>query len=181
MRTSIILLCLGISLAQSLNAGDNQMSSDSVEVINDFNNLYRYQNFYLAGQPTLEALLWLKGQGVTKIINLRTEKENDRYTGYAYNEKNKVEELGFKYYSIPISGTKDYTPEKLFELTELLSDNEKILIHCQGAGRVTHLFMAYLVDTKGYSLNDAIEVGKKINYSVPLEKLLDKEFTTQIK
>ena len=72
MKSSIIFFIFSFLLAFNLNAQDSIDKTDTVEVIKDFKNLYRYQNFYLSGQPTLESLQWLKSQGVTKIINLRS-------------------------------------------------------------------------------------------------------------
>ncbi|MFC2124225.1 hypothetical protein ACFLU5_05390, partial [Bacteroidota bacterium] len=154
---------------------------DKVEVIKDFKDFYRYQNFYLAGQPTLEGLHWLKSQGVTKIINLRTETENNDYAEYAYDEETKVKDLGFEYHMIPISGLQDYTPEKLAVFISHMNDEDKILIHCRSAGRVTYFLMGYLIREKGYTVNEAVAIGKKVKYSVPLEKLLGTEISMEIK
>ena len=180
MKSSIIFFIFSFLVVFNLNAQDNIDKTDTVEVIKDFKNLYRYQNFYLSGQPTLEALRWFKSQGVTKIINLRSEKENKGYTEYAYNEKINVQELGSEYQAIPIDGTKDYTPEKLEIFLSLINKNEKILIHCASAGRVTHFFMAYLIKNKGYTVNEAVELGKSLKFSLPLEKLLDSEISMEI-
>lgn len=55
------------------------------------------------------------------------------------------------------------------------------MIHCASAGRVTHFFMAYLIKNKGYSINEAVEIGKSLKFSLPLEKLLDTEISLEIK
>lgn len=74
---SFILIFL---LSYSLSAQNEIKRSDTLLVDNGFKHLYRYQNFYLGGQPTLEALRWFKKQGVTQIINLRSHKENEEYS-----------------------------------------------------------------------------------------------------
>ena len=38
-----------------------------------------------------------------------------------------------------------------------------------------YFMMAYLVEYKNYALSDAIEYGKQIKFSFPLENLLSKE------
>jgi protein tyrosine phosphatase (PTP) superfamily phosphohydrolase (DUF442 family) len=144
-----------------------------VEVIRDFKNLYRYQNFYLGGQPTYETLIWLRSHGVKTIINLRSEKENTEFSGSAFNEVDIARATGFEYYSVPVDGIKDYTPEKLASLATLLVSNDSTLIHCASGGRATDFFMAYLVKNKGYSVNEAVGVGRQLKFSLPIEKLLD--------
>ena len=82
MKSIIFFFIFSFSLVFNLNAQDNIGNNENVEVIKDFKNLFRYQNFYISGQPTLEALQWLKSQGVSKIISLRSEKENNEYSDY---------------------------------------------------------------------------------------------------
>ena len=180
MKSSIIFFIFSFLAVFNLNAQDNIDKTDTVEVIKDFKNLYRYQNFYLSGQPTLEALRWFKSQGVTKIINLRSETENKVFSENAFNEKNNAQELGFEYHTIPVDGAKDYTPGKLEVFLSLVNKNETILIHCASAGRVTHFFMAYLIKNKGYTVNGAVEIGKSLKFFLPLEKLLDTEISMEI-
>lgn len=181
MKSSIIFFIFSFLVVFNSNAQDNINKTSKVEVIKDFKNLYRYQNFFLSGQPTLEALQWFKSQGVTKIINLRSETENKGYSEYAYNEEINAQELGFEYHALPVDGTKDYTPEKLEVFLSLINKNEKTVIHCASAGRVTHFFMAYLIKNKGYSINEAVEIGKSLKFSLPLEKLLETEISMEIK
>ena len=164
MKSIIIFSIFSFFLASSLNAQDYPYENDTVEVIKDFNYLYRYQNSYLGGQPTLETLKWLRSQGVNKIVNLRTENENNEFTSIAYHEETNAKELGFEYHCIPINGTKDYTPEKLDDFLSLMNTNEKILIHCRTGVRVTHFFMAYLIKDKEYTINEAVEIGKDLRF-----------------
>jgi protein tyrosine phosphatase (PTP) superfamily phosphohydrolase (DUF442 family) len=159
----------------------HEARTDTVEVFQDFKNLYRYQNFYLSGQPAYETLLWLKNKGVQTIINLRTEKENSEFASSAFNEENLSRELGFTYYNFPVDGTQDYKPEKLKAFCDLLTRNEIILIHCASAGRVTDFFMAYLITKQGYTLDEATAVGRKLRFSLALEKLLGAEIGLVIK
>ena len=180
MKSIIFFLIINFPLIFNLYAQENTGTSKNVEVIKDFKNLYRYQNYYIGGQPTLEALQWLKSQGVNKIINLRSENENIEYSEYAYNEKINAQRLGFKYYSIPVDGNKDYTPENLDVFISLINKNEIILIHCLTAGRATNFFMAYLIKNKGYTINEAVEIGRNLRFSLPLEMLLDTKVSMEI-
>ena len=180
MKTTIITLMLSLFVAFSSQAKLKTVKTDSVEIIKEFHNAFKYQNDYISAQPSLEALRWYQSQGVDEIINLRTEKENQDFAAYAYNEENMAKELGMGYHSLPIGGTKDYTPENLEVFAKLLEGKEKLLIHCRSAGRATTVFMAYLVKYKGYSTNEAARVGRKLKFALPLEKMLDKEISLEI-
>ena len=180
MKTSVFFFLSTLFFAGSLNGQDHSVKSDPVEVIEDYQNLFKFDNFYLSGQPTFELLRWLKSQGVTKIINLRSGEENSTFAEEAYNEQAVAKELGFEYKNIPVEGTTDYNPEKLQDFSELINEDEMILIHCRSAGRVTYFFMGYLIKTCGYSLNEAIAVGKEVKFTFPLEKLLDAEINMEI-
>ena len=181
MKTRTLLLLLGFWLSFSSQAQNNIEKCDSVKVITEVAGAYQYQNFYLSAQPNLEAMRWYRSQGVEKVINLRTEKENKSFTASAFHEKNMVEELGMEYLSLPVGGANAYSPERLELFAEAMKGKGKVLIHCRSAGRVTNLFMAYLVKYKGYSLNQAIEIGRQVKFSFPLEKLLGEgiRFTTE--
>ncbi len=181
MKSIILFFIFSFSSALNLIAQDKIENTDNVVVIKEFKNLFHYQNYYISGQPTLEALQWLKSQGVTKVINLRSEKENSEYSEYAYDEKTFTQKLGFEYYSIPVDGTKDYNPEKLEAFLSLINNNEIILIHCLTAVRATNFFMACLVKNKGYAVNKAVKIGRSINFQFPLEKLLGTEISMEIR
>lgn len=178
MRTSLAFLVL-YSVAVSLNAQVSPVNKDSVEVIGDFKNLFRYQNYYISAQPAYETLQWLHSRGVRVIINLRSDKENTDFTTGAFNEFNLCREMGFEYYSVPVDGLKDYTPAKLDTLSVLLKRNDQVFLHCASGGRATDFFMAYLVKSKGYTMNEAATIGRKLKFSLPLEKLLETEITLE--
>lgn len=128
----------------------------------------------------MEALRWYKSQGASSIINLRTEKENKAFADYAFNEENMSKEMGLDYHSLPIGGSKDYTPENLEAFAKLIEGDKKMLIHCRSAGRVTILFMAYLIKYKGYTANQAAKVGRQLKFSLPFEKMLDTEISLDL-
>jgi protein tyrosine phosphatase (PTP) superfamily phosphohydrolase (DUF442 family) len=142
--------------------------------------MYRYQNFYLSGQPPYEVLQWLAAKDVNIIVNLRTEKENSDFASSSYNEELVAKQLGFKYISLPVDGIKDYTPDKLQEFSGLFEGNDPVFIHCASAGRVTYFFMAYLIKSRGYSIDQAISIGKKLTFSFPLENLLNTKISMSL-
>jgi protein tyrosine phosphatase (PTP) superfamily phosphohydrolase (DUF442 family) len=179
MRTFFVFLMLLVAAA-NVSAQVNPVKKDTVEVINDFKNLYHYQNYYIGAQPSYEMLQWLHSRGVDVIINLRSEKENTDFTAGAFNEPNISKEMGYEYYSIPVDGLKDYTPAKLDTLSVLLNRKDQVFLHCASGGRATDFFMAFLVKSKGYSVNEASEIGRKLRFSLPLEKLLDTKIILEV-
>ncbi len=175
VATMFILGTSNIIVAKQ-NQEEKANTLDSVEVIKEFKNFYKSGNYYFGGQPTLEAINWLKSEGVKLFINLRTDSENEKFTKTAFNEGNLLNNIGIQYISIPVSYPDSYNPETLQTLTGALTNHEgKVFIHCASGGRVKYFFMAYLVQSKGYSLNDAISFGKQMKYSFLLENILGKE------
>lgn len=181
--SSILILAFCQTLSsKELNSNKESDSLEPVVKIEEFKNFFKSGNYYFGGQPTLESLDWLKSEGVGVVINLRTEDENEDYANYAYNEENIVKEKGIEYISLPISYPDSYNPETLAQFSEILKKNDgKVFIHCRSCGRVTYFFMAYLVEYKEYSLNEAIEFGKQMKFSFALEDLLGKEIEMTIK
>ncbi len=175
MKTIASFLLLGLALTPALNAQTEGMES-SVETIDRFDNLYHYQHYYIAGQPSLDALRWLQEKGVVKVINLRADWENEDFTESSFNEESEVEKLGMDYLSVPVEGRSGYSARKLSKMADFIEGNqEEVLIHCGGAGRATNFLMAYLINYKGYTLDQAVKVGKELTFFLPLESLLDTE------
>lgn len=143
-----------------------------VEEIEKYDNLFRYKTWYLGGQPNLEQMTWLRSQGVTKIVTLRTESENEEFEEMAFDEKEMAEVMGIEFVNVPVNGYSDFTPERLDEVIKEINTDKKVLLHCRSAGRVTYFFMGYLVRSQGYSLDEAVMIGKQLKYYNPLEDLL---------
>ncbi len=173
MKYYTILLFIALLLCPVCVNSQTENHSDSVEVIKDWEDLYHMGRFYISGQPELDELAWMKEQGVTTIINLRSHKENKEFAGDSFDEKEEINKLGLTYFSIPIQGREGYTPENLDDMINAIGNDQKVLIHCASGGRATQLFMAYLVKAEGYSIDEAVQAGKQMLYYIPLESLLD--------
>ena len=173
MKKFSILFLIIFALAAATHAQVESVSMSSVTEIEEFESLYQYQSYFISRQPNLQMLQWLKDEGVTAIINLRTEGENSDFSDYAFDEENNATDLGFEYFSIPVYGMDGYTPENLNILADILKTRDDVLIHCGSAGRATNFFMAYLIKYRGYTVDEAIEVGKGLRFTLPLESLLD--------
>ena len=179
--TLLLLLFLGHFMLcfQTTNASQNVPKQKDIPVVEKLDrapNLFHSDNQFYSGQPSLGTLEWLHSEGVDLVINLRSNDENNDFTESAFNEEEQVTKLGMKYISIPVAGYDSYTPEKLSELAAALStEHEKVLIHCASCGRVSYFMMAYLVKFKKYELSEAIEFGKQLKFTFPLEYLLEKD------
>jgi uncharacterized protein (TIGR01244 family) len=171
----VALSCIALHpLATLAVAGNlNEAPIDSVFKVEGKKDLFKSTHFYFGGQPTLETLQWLKSEGVTTVINIRSEKENKEFAESSFNEENVVKDLGMSYVSIPLGDKETYCPATVDKFAEALTASQgKAFIHCLSAGRATYLWMAYLVRHRGYSLDEAADVGRRIKYSTQLEDLL---------
>ena len=170
-------LFLFVFISNNITSQNTEYKGDSVKVITEFPDLYHYHNFYIAGQVSLEALEWLKSKGVTKIINFRTQQEMTEFTKTSYNEALQTKIMGFEYYNIDVLGLSGYNDENLQKFIPLINTDEKILIHCMTGIRANDFFMAYLIKNQGYSIEEALNVGRQIKFLIPLEHLLNEKIT----
>ncbi|NBC83500.1 MAG: hypothetical protein GVY19_08970 [Bacteroidetes bacterium] len=153
--------------------------TDTVIKLESSSGFYQLNSWYLGGQPNLADINWFHDQNVEMVINLRSEKEIEDYTRYAFDEDSVIQSLGMKYVSIPVGG---FTSEKLDTFAEHINNTDgKIMIHCARAGRVTHFIMAYLIKYRQFTINEAVNIGKQITFSLPIEKLLDQEINMSLK
>lgn len=159
---------------------DSGARSNTVETFDKWEDLYRFQTYYISAQPEEELLEWLKDEWITKIVNLRTKSENKEFSKENFNEEKMAKKLGIDYASLPIDGSVDYTPENLEQFMKLVDPGEKILIHCASGGRANNFFMAYLIKEEGYDVNRVVEIGKQIHFSMPFETILGAKIKMEI-
>jgi uncharacterized protein (TIGR01244 family) len=122
---------------------------------------------FIGGQPTSDALRQLVSEGVTTIINLRTPREMDNRKVVPFDEAALLSELGVEYIHVPLDGMANpYTPEAVDKVAAAISSAKgKVLLHCTIAWRASHMWAAYLVKHKGYSLEDALRHAEAINFN----------------
>lgn len=112
-------------------------------------------NLYTAGQPSDAAWKKLAQEGVTTVINLRS---NEEMAGHP--EAQLVQENGMKYIHIPVAGAGDITHEKAALLQQALAQTEgKVIVHCASSNRVGALLAINAAQES--SLEEALEFGKK--------------------
>lgn len=177
----ILILTLALLLGFPVLPMEPGGVSLPVQKIESFQDLYRQGDVYIAGQPSIEMLCWLKNQGVNLVINLRTETENKSFTATGFDEAALARELGLIYVSLPM-GTKEPGTSKTVDVFahHLRAARGKALLHCASAGRATHLWMAYLVRHEHMSLDEAAAMGRKMRFSMPLEELLGEPITMRL-
>lgn len=114
----------------------------------------------IAGQPSSEDIATLRGQGFRTVINLRTPGEQ----GALDEEERLVEAAGLNYSEIAMS------PQTLDDIAvqrfgqAIASDNgAPALVHCGSGGRAGIISLMHLAVTQGWSLQRALEEGKKQN------------------
>lgn len=124
---------------------------------------------YIAGQPSEAALRDLASKGVKTVINLRTQREMDNRQQVPFDEAALLKELGLTYVHIPLGGQDTpYTPEAVEKFASALEGaDSKVLLHCTVAWRASHIWAAYLVKHKGYTLEEAKRHAAAINLGGP--------------
>jgi uncharacterized protein (TIGR01244 family) len=120
---------------------------------------------FIGGQPTEKALRYLKTQGVTTVVNLRTPPEMDP-ARIGFDEAALVRQLGMKYVYLPMRGTAEYpySPEAVKSFAAAMRDAKgKVLLHCTIAWRASHMWAAYLIADRGLPVETALKHARMIN------------------
>ena len=140
------------------------------------------ENLYISGQPEKESFAKLQSEGVTTVVNLRTDSEMNNLENVPFDERAVVDSLGMKYIHIPLGGPDSpYSNDALIKFATALNDADgKILLHCTSGRRASYMYAAYLIQYKGFSPNKAIEYAKAVNFGEwPLEALLGKKLNVE--
>ena len=136
----------------------------------------RTGNVYIAGQPSEAAMRQLKAEGVTLVVNLRTDAEMSNRERVPFDEAALASELGMEYLHLPVSPPDHpYEPRVVDALAQALARHEgKALLHCGVAGRASTVWAGYLVRHKGLTPDEALEHAAAIRPQVqPLADLID--------
>jgi uncharacterized protein (TIGR01244 family) len=120
---------------------------------------------YVAGQPSADALRAMKADGVTTVINLRTQQEMDNRKQVPFDEEALAKELGLTYVHIPLGGPDTpYTPAAVDQVAAAIKASKgKVLLHCTVAWRASHMWAAYLMKYQGLSYDEATRQARAIN------------------
>ena len=153
---------------------------DTPSVVKGKKDLFQAGRFFFSGQPDEEMFQWFSKNNVKLVVNLRTIKEMETIKKENFDEVDVINKLSMKYINIQMGGNAKYSPQMVDSLAQAIVENKgKILIHCRSAGRVSYLWAAYLIKYQGLTIDDAINIAKKIKYSFTLEKLLGYPLSVQ--
>ena len=116
------------------------------------------QEFCTGAQPKLEHLAMLKKDGVKAIINLRQRSEHR-----AEEEEAKANELGLRYFNIPVAFG-DPKDEQVTEFLRITDDRENrpAFIHCAAGIRVGAFWMIRRVLRDGWAVDAAEKEAEQI-------------------
>lgn len=135
----------------------------------------------IGGQPSAEQMRELADRGVTLVINCRTGAEQ---SSAGFSESALAARLGLKYIEIPLGGNEGYDPADVEALAQALDQAQsgQVLLHCASGGRATQLYTAYLVKSKGLSLEDAQQRLRDLGLIKPtgLERLTGRQTQTKL-
>ena len=142
MKITATIFIMGTLVFGTLNSSSQTISSEPI-LIDDTYNLYKVDEVFIAGQPTMSNLDSLSKIGVSLIINLRTKGEMDDLD---FDEANEAEKLGIKYEHYPMGGSDGYNPDVIKKMGKQIEKTKgQVLIHCRSAGRATYAWMAWMV------------------------------------
>lgn len=128
----------------------------------------------IAGQPSEAAFRQWAAEGVTVIINLRTQQEMDNRDYVSFDEAALLTELGIDYVHIPLGTNDPYTPVAVDAFARALAGHEgRAVLHCTVAWRASLMWGAYLARHRGLDINEAVAHASAIVPATPpLEGLL---------
>lgn len=97
---------------------------------------------FIAAQPTEDDLDAWKAQGVTTVVNLRSQAETAELS---FDSAAEMAERGFAYSEIPMGGADGVSPDIVDQLAAILENAEgPVVLHCRTGSRAAHAYAAYL-------------------------------------
>jgi protein tyrosine phosphatase (PTP) superfamily phosphohydrolase (DUF442 family) len=158
---------------------DIPQSPEEILVLDSTINLYQVGDFYITGQPGQAIFEKLKNQNLRLVINIRTTEEMDVLKKEGYDEAAFLDSIDIPYVHIPIGGNAGFTSTAIQEIDDAIKkyDQGKVMVHCRSAARATNAWMAWLINYDDIPVNDAIDMGRKMQFSFYLENLLGYELS----
>jgi len=100
-------------------------------------------------------------QGITMVINVRTEQHDDIW---------ELTKRNISYFWIPIADWNAPRSDQIENFLELVEDrDDKILVHCAvGKGRSAFLVVSYLISKYKLSIEDAVKKAKKARSAIDM-------------
>ncbi len=130
-------------------------------------NAFRIGQVIVAGQPKQETLEKLAKEGCTLVVNLRTPEEMADHNEVPFDEAQVLKDLNIEYVTLPLGG-RDSSFAPTSEATDKFAaalarhDHGPVLLHCTVAWRASHMWVAYLIRSRGMSPEAALENSKQL-------------------
>ena len=173
-KITILILVLTTILSHAQQAVEKQATPPKYT-----QKLFHDGNIYIGPQPDYVDFADIKDAGFTKVINNRTLGEMKELNFY---EDYLLKKAGIEYVFIPIGDEgNEYSPEKLKEFAQAIeSADGKVLLHCRSGHRASQMWAAYLVQYKGKTPDEALEMVSDMGWwPMPMESLLNKKLSVQ--
>lgn len=151
---SLLLVC-------SLSVVCTQVYAQKAPLLDIRKEYSVFENILTAGQPTRADFELAAENGFKTVINLRSPGEIG-----SWNERKKIEALGMRYVTIPISGLDDFNINILNEINEVVFETVFeakgfVLIHDSNANRIGALMALEAFFNHDMSVEEAVTLGKK--------------------
>jgi len=155
---------------------DIPTSKDEIVLLDSTIFLYKAGDFFISGQPTDSIIATLKDQDIGLIINVRTPEEMEIVKEHGFDEKSYSDSLNIPYVNVPIGGNYGFTQTSIKEINDAIQLHDgTVMIHCRSAGRATNAWMAWLINYYELPIDNAISLGKQMQFRFYLEDLLGYE------
>lgn len=153
----VVVLCFSpLAVAQGL-VDPPPASGASVELARHVPHLAEpADGLVTSGQPDKEAWELLAAQGVTTVINLRSDEEMR-----GSDEAGQVAAASMHYVHIPVAGGGDVNRANAARLHEAVASAPgKVLVHCASGNRVGALLAIDASDRRQLDVDQAVAYGK---------------------
>ena len=183
LKLFLILLLITSISAYSQNEKSNRKldiptSKEEILLLDSVVNLYKAGDFFISGQPNNSIITALKNQDLRLIINVRTPEEMEIIKENGFDEEAFSDSLNIAYVNIPIGGNFGFNQKAINDINDAIQLHDgNVMIHCGGAGRATNAWMAWLINYYDIPIDDAISLGKQMQFRFYLEDLLGYELS----
>ena len=151
-KTLSLALLLTYVLAASSTA--NKLELPNLHLVN--------MTIFRGAQPQPEGLKKLVQMRIRTIINLRGSSD------MTYNEGKMAEELGLKYFNLPLPALSSPNMEEINKILAVMrnSENTPVFVHCKnGDDRTGTIIACYRMAYEGWSDDQAIAEARKVGLS----------------
>ncbi len=184
---TIVFIVINSLPGNSQDTGSNRKlsipsSPEDIVLVDPSTNLFQAGEFYISGQPTDSLFNLLKEKDLGLVINVRTPEEMEGVKEDGFDEEKYLDKLGIAYVNIPMGGDYGFSKQSISDIQKAIQQHEgTVMIHCRGAGRATNAWMAWLINYYNHPVNETIELGRHMQFSLYLEDLLGYELSFQKK